>query len=187
MPKTDQPAESRMIQACEAAKREGNRNLSEIARQYCIPRRTVHSRVKNGVPSRQTVARTGQFVPGIDQPAESRMIQACEAILAGDLAGIPVSLSFGPFAGLDHTKFGRLVGSSCGLSRAHTILDSIVEGPTRDAMLTGNPAEVWFFLAFSRFAGLDHTGFRCYGRSSVAHPHRKGVGSSKAQIHINGN
>ncbi|KAJ5561996.1 hypothetical protein N7535_003541 [Penicillium sp. DV-2018c] len=79
MPKTDHTAESRMIEACEAAKSEEKPNLSRIARQHCVSRRTLHNRVKNGAPSRQTIARTGQSVPAIDQPAESRMIRACEA------------------------------------------------------------------------------------------------------------
>jgi hypothetical protein len=52
MPKTEESAESRMIEACEAAKREKNPNISKIAREYCVPRRTLHDRVKKGVHPR---------------------------------------------------------------------------------------------------------------------------------------
>ncbi|KAJ5143674.1 transposase [Penicillium bovifimosum] len=88
VPRTDQSAESLMIEACEAARREENPNLSKIARQYRVPRRTLYNRVKKGVRPRPPKAKTDQSVPEVDQPvpeidldqpAESRMIAACEA------------------------------------------------------------------------------------------------------------
>lgn len=52
MPATDESAELRMKEAYEAAKREKKPNISKIAREYCVPRRTLHDRVKKGVHPR---------------------------------------------------------------------------------------------------------------------------------------
>lgn len=49
MPKTVDKAESRMLEACAAAKREKKPNVSKIAREYGVSRRTLHNRVKNGM------------------------------------------------------------------------------------------------------------------------------------------
>jgi hypothetical protein len=52
MPKTAESAESRMIEAYEAAKRVKKPNISKIAREYGVPPRTLYNRVKKGMPAR---------------------------------------------------------------------------------------------------------------------------------------
>jgi DNA-binding phage protein len=52
MPKTAESTESRMNEACEATRREKKPNLSKIAREYGVCRRTLYNRVKKGIPAR---------------------------------------------------------------------------------------------------------------------------------------
>jgi transposase-like protein len=52
MPKTAESTESRMNKACEAARREKKPNLSKIAREYGVCRRTLYNRIKKGIPAR---------------------------------------------------------------------------------------------------------------------------------------
>jgi helix-turn-helix, Psq domain len=52
MPKAPDEAESRMIEACEAARREKKPNISKIAREYGVNRRTLYERVKRGRDAR---------------------------------------------------------------------------------------------------------------------------------------
>jgi hypothetical protein len=47
MPKVTKSAEDRMIEACEAARREKKPNISKIARQFGVSRQTLSNRVKN--------------------------------------------------------------------------------------------------------------------------------------------
>jgi hypothetical protein len=55
MPKSVKSAESRMSEACEAAKREENPNISKIAREYGVSQRTLYNRVKMGAKARSSV------------------------------------------------------------------------------------------------------------------------------------
>ncbi|KAJ5104500.1 hypothetical protein NUU61_001847 [Penicillium alfredii] len=49
MPKSVDKAESRMLEAYTAAKREQKPNVSKIARENGVSRRTFHNRVENGM------------------------------------------------------------------------------------------------------------------------------------------
>ena len=52
MPKIANFDESRIIEACEAARREKKLNWTRIAREYNVPRMTLRDRVKNGAKPR---------------------------------------------------------------------------------------------------------------------------------------
>jgi hypothetical protein len=52
MPKTAESDESRMIEACEAARREKKPNITKIAREFGVNRRNLQNRVKKGMQAR---------------------------------------------------------------------------------------------------------------------------------------
>ncbi|KAJ5124342.1 uncharacterized protein N7515_008167 [Penicillium bovifimosum] len=64
------------------AKREKKPNLSKIARQCRVSRRTLYNRMKKGVRPRPTRATIDESVPETDQSVETRMIKACERLNA---------------------------------------------------------------------------------------------------------
>jgi transposase-like protein len=47
MPKAAESSEDCITKACEAARREGEPNISKIARQFGVSRQTLSNRVKN--------------------------------------------------------------------------------------------------------------------------------------------
>jgi hypothetical protein len=55
MPKVTESAESRVIEAYEAARREKKPNFSKIAREYNVPRETLRDRVKKGIQAKSSI------------------------------------------------------------------------------------------------------------------------------------
>ena len=74
MPKTTESAESRMIEAYEMAKREKTPNISKIAREYCVPRRALHDRVKKGRHARSSVKPVNKVLDKAQEEALTRWI-----------------------------------------------------------------------------------------------------------------
>src|ERR1700756_2461070 len=54
MPKTSKINESRMTEACEAARAKEKPNIAKIAREYGVPHTTLLDRVKKGTQARPT-------------------------------------------------------------------------------------------------------------------------------------
>ena len=57
MPKTDESTKFRLIKACEAAKLEEKPNISKIAREYDVPRRTLYNHVKKDATTKSSKKR----------------------------------------------------------------------------------------------------------------------------------
>lgn len=69
MPKPPDKAESRMLEAFAAAKREKKRDISKIARDFNVPRRTLHNRVKNGRQARTARKPVNKVLEGHQEEA----------------------------------------------------------------------------------------------------------------------
>ena len=74
MSKTAEPTESRLIGACEAARREKKPNWSRIAREYGVPRITLRDRVKKGACPRTAKQPANRAIGSAQEEALVRWI-----------------------------------------------------------------------------------------------------------------
>jgi transposase-like protein len=74
MPKTAESDESRMIEACEAARREKKPNITKIAREFGVNRRNLQNLVKKGMQARIASKAVNKVLDRAQEEALTRWI-----------------------------------------------------------------------------------------------------------------
>src|ERR1700710_204433 len=74
MPKTAESDESRMIEACDAARREKTPNITKIAREFGVNRRNLQNRVKKGMQARTARKPVNKVLDKAQEEALTRWI-----------------------------------------------------------------------------------------------------------------
>ncbi|KAJ5086191.1 hypothetical protein N7532_010962 [Penicillium argentinense] len=78
MPKIAESDESRMIEACEAARREEKPNITKIAREFGVNRRNLQNRVRKGMQARTARKPVNKVLDRAQEEALTRWI--CQLI-----------------------------------------------------------------------------------------------------------